>query len=131
MPTKRPLIAIVDDDEPMREAIKGLMRSMGFDAETFSSADDFLSFPHISRTACLVTDINMPGMSGLDLHRRLVALGRSIPTVLITAFPERNAPASALGAEIVGCLTKPFGEQVLLDCIRSALAFGSEDQSGS
>jgi FixJ family two-component response regulator len=104
---------------------------MGFDAQTFSSADDFLSFPHIRRTVCLVTDINMPGMSGLDLHRRLVALGKSIPTVLITAFPEKNVRASALGADIVGCLTKPFGEQVLLDCIRSALAFSSEGESGS
>ncbi|WP_027687395.1 response regulator transcription factor [Rhizobium leguminosarum] len=131
MPTKRPLIAIVDDDEPMRDAIKGLVRSMGFDAETFSSADDFLTSPHIRRTACLVTDINMPGMSGLDLHRRLVALGRSIPTILITAFPEKNVRASALGADIVGCLTKPFGEEVLLDCIRSALALSSEGESGS
>ena len=131
MSTKKPLIAIVDDDEPMREAIKGLMRSLGFDAETFPSADDFLRFPDIRRTACLVTDINMPGMSGLDLHRRLIALGKSIPTVLITAYPEKNARASALGADIVGCLTKPFGEQVLLDCIRSALALRSEGESGS
>ncbi|MBY3233423.1 response regulator [Rhizobium laguerreae] len=131
MPTKKPLIAIVDDDESMREAIKGLMRSMGFDAETFSSADDFLRFPHIHRTACLVTDINMPGMSGLDLHRRLVALGRSIPTILITAFPEKNVRPSALGADIVGCLTKPFNGQVLLDCIRSALAPNGEGESGS
>jgi FixJ family two-component response regulator len=131
VPTKRPLIAIVDDDESMREAIKGLMRSIGFDAETFSSADDFLRFPHIRRTACLVTDINMPGMSGLDLHRRLVALGKNIPTVLITAFPEKNVRASALGADIVGCLTKPFGEQILLDCISSALALNIDGESGS
>jgi FixJ family two-component response regulator len=73
----------------------------------------------------------MPGMSGLDLHRRLVALGKSIPTVLITAFPEKNVRASALGADIVGCLTKPFGEQVLLDCIGSALALNSGEGSGS
>nr|WP_246638695.1 response regulator [Rhizobium binae] len=125
------MIAIVDDDESIREAIKGLMRSMGFDAETFACADDFLRFPNIARTACLVTDINMPGMSGLDLHRRLVALGKSIPTVLITAFPEKNVRATALGADVVGCLTKPFGEQILLDCIRFALALNSEGQSGS
>ncbi|EPE96378.1 response regulator transcription factor [Rhizobium grahamii] len=131
MPTKKPLIAIVDDDEPMRVAIKGLMRSMGFDAETFSSADDFLKSPHISRTGCLVTDINMPGMSGLDLHRRLVASGESIPTVFITAFPEKNVRPSALGGDIVGFLTKPFGEHVLLDCILSALGLGGQGQSGS
>lgn len=131
MPTQRPLIAIVDDDESMRDAIKGLMRSMGFDAESFSSADDFLMSPHIRRTACLVTDINMPGASGLDLNRRLVALGKSIPTILITAFPEKNMDASALGADVVGCLTKPFNGQILFDCIRSALAPNGEGESGS
>ncbi|MGR4842303.1 response regulator transcription factor [Rhizobium sp. LARHSG275] len=131
MPIKRPLIAIVDDDESMRDAIKGLMRSMGFDAESFSSADDFLMSPHIRRTACLVTDINMPGTSGLDLHRRLVALGKSIPTILITAFPEKNLGASALDADVVGCLTKPFNGQFLLDYIRSALAPNGEGESGS
>ncbi|MEH7844657.1 response regulator transcription factor [Rhizobium laguerreae] len=131
MPTKRPLIAIVDDDESMRDAIKGLMKSMGFDAESFSSADDFLMSPHIRRTACLVTDINMPGTSGVDLHRRLVALGKSIPTILITAFPEKNIRASALGADVVRCLTKPFNGQILLDCIRSALAPNGEGESGS
>ncbi|MBY5699181.1 response regulator transcription factor [Rhizobium leguminosarum] len=131
MPTKRPLIAIVDDDESMRDALKGLMKSTGFDAESFSSADDFLMSPHIRRAACLVTDINMPGTSGLDLHRRLVALGKSIPTILITAFPEKNIGASALGADVVGCLTKPFNGQILLDCIRSALAPNGEGESGS
>ncbi len=131
MPIKRPLIAIVDDDESMREAIKGLIRSLGFDAAAFSSADDFLMFPDLRDTAFLVTDIHMPGMSGFDLHRRLVALGRSIPTVLVTAYADENVRALASGADIVGCLTKPFGEQDLLDCIRSSLALGSEAERGS
>ncbi|OAP36258.1 histidine kinase [Sinorhizobium glycinis] len=121
MPTKKLLIAIVDDDQSMREATKGLMRSLGFDAEAFSSADDFLKFPRLRRTDCLVTDIHMPGMSGLDLHHRLVALGVSIPTVLITAYPNENVRARRLGPDIVGYLEKPFGEQALLNCIRSAL----------
>lgn len=120
--TNKPLIAIVDDDESMREATKGLIRSLGFDADVFSSAEDFLTSPHISCTACLVTDIHMPGMSGLDLHRRLISLGENIPTVLITAFPDENVHARELGPGIVGHLTKPFGEQDLLNCIRSALA---------
>jgi FixJ family two-component response regulator len=124
VPSKKPLIAIVDDDESMREAVRGLMRSLGFDAEAFSSADDFLRFPHLRSTSCLVTDIHMPGMSGLDLHRRLVALGTSIPTVLVTAYPDENARARGFGADIVGYLVKPFGEEDLLDCIRSALARG-------
>ncbi|MBW9063060.1 response regulator [Rhizobium herbae] len=131
MSTKRRLIAIVDDDESMRDAIKGLIRSVGYEAETFSSADDFLKFPHFRRTGCLVTDIHMPGMSGLDLHRRLVTLGRSIPTVLITAYPDENVGVSALGADVVGCLTKPFGERDLLDCIHSALALSGGGESGS
>lgn len=127
MPTVKPLIAIVDDDVSMREAIEGLMRSLGFDAEAFSSADDFLKFPDLNRTACLVTDIHMPGLSGLDLHRHLVALGKNIPTVLITAYPDENARARGFGPGIVGYLTKPFGEQDLLDCIRSALPPSSDD----
>jgi FixJ family two-component response regulator len=126
VPTKKPLIAIVDDDQSMREATKGLMRSLGFDAEAFSSADDFLKFPHLNRTACLVTDIHMPGMSGLDLHRSLVALGENIPTVLITAYPNENVHTRGVGPDIVGYLAKPFGEQDLLKCIRSALARGSD-----
>ena len=122
MPIEKPLIAIVDDDQSMREATKGLIRSLGFDAEAFSCADDFLKFPRLRRTACLVTDIHMPGMSGLDLHRRLVALGESIPTVLITAFPNENLRARGLGPDVIGYLAKPFDEQDLLDCIRAALA---------
>lgn len=131
MSTKRPLIAIVDDDAAMRDAIKGLIRSLGYDAEAFPSADDFLRFLHFGSTDCLVTDIHMPGMSGLDLHRNLVALGRSIPTVLITAYPDESTGTAANGADIVGCLAKPFGEKDLLDCIHSALALGCGGESGS
>jgi FixJ family two-component response regulator len=131
VPTVKPLIAIVDDDVSMREAIEGLMRSLGFDAQAFSSADDFLMFPDLSRTACLVTDIHMPGMSGLDLHRRLIALGNSIPTVLITAYPDENARGRGFGAGIIGYLTKPFDEQDLLDCILSALPRASDGEIGS
>ncbi len=126
MPTKKPLIAIVDDDQSMREATRGLMRSLGFDAEAFSSAGDFLRFPDLRRTDCLVTDIHMPGMSGIDLHRQLVALGESIPTVLITAYPSGNVHARGLGPDVVGYLEKPFSEQDLLSCVRSALARGSD-----
>ncbi|ASY63068.1 Two-component response regulator [Sinorhizobium sojae CCBAU 05684] len=124
MPTTRPQIAIVDDDEAMREAIKGLMRSVGFDAEAFSSADDFLRSPDLRRTTCLVTDIHMPGMSGLELHHRLLSMGENIPTVVMTAHPNQNAHLRGWGPDIVGYLAKPFGEQDLLNCIRSALPRG-------
>ncbi|MDQ0564319.1 FixJ family two-component response regulator [Rhizobium mesoamericanum] len=128
---KKTLIAIVDDDESMREAIKGLMRSLGFAAEAFSSADDFLIFPQLRSTACLVTDVHMPGMSGLDLHRRLVALGKRIPTVMITAYPDENIRAAGFAAGIVGYLTKPFSEKDLLDCIRCALKPGNNGDTRS
>jgi len=122
VPNQKPLISIVDDDESIREATKGLMRSLGFAAEAFASADDFLRSPHLHQTACLVADVNMPGMSGLDLSRSLVASGESIPTILITAYPNEIVRARGLGAGVVGYLTKPFGEDDLLACIHSALA---------
>ncbi len=116
------LIAIVDDDESMRHAIGGLMRVLGFAVETFASARDFLSSPNFQRTACLVTDINMPGMSGVELHQHLVASGKSIPTVLITAYPDDNVRTRAVRAGVLGFLKKPFSEDDLIACVRSALA---------
>ena len=99
MSKRKPLIAIVDDDESVRETTKGLMRSMGFSAEAFGSAGDFLDSAHLSRTECLVADVNMPGMSGLDLHQHLAAAGKAIPTILITAYPnERVRTLAFFGA---------------------------------
>jgi FixJ family two-component response regulator len=115
------LIAIVDDDESVREATKGLMRSMGLAAEAFSSGEDFLCSPHLSRTACLVTDFNMPGMNGLDLLRHVSALSKSIPTIIITAYPSDGVRARAVSEGVVCCLVKPFNEDELLECVRSAL----------
>jgi FixJ family two-component response regulator len=123
---EQPLIAIVDDDESVRDATDALMRSAGFCAETFSCGADFLSSPDLSRTACLVTDLNMPGMSGFDLHRRLQSLGRSIPTILITGQPNDNVRAQALSLGIVFYLPKPFRHDDLIHSIRSALARGNE-----
>ena len=90
MPDKpTPAISIVDDDESIREAMEARMKSLGFHARTFSSAADFLAFPGIEHTSCLIADINMPHMTGVELYRRLVDLGYEIPTILITAYPER------------------------------------------
>ena len=118
---EQPLIAIVDDDESVRDATERLMRSAGFSAETFSRGADFLSSPGLSRTACLVTDLNMPGMSGFDLHRRLQSLGRSIPTILITGQPNENVRTQALSLGIICYLPKPFPDDDLIDSIHSAL----------
>ena len=122
MHNKQPLIAIVDDDESVREATKGLMRSMGLAVETFACGEEFLRSPHLSRTACLVADVHMPGMSGLDLHRHLSARNKSIPTILITAYPNDSVRARALSAGVICYLAKPFSEDDLIKCIHSAIA---------
>ena len=87
MPNK-PVITIVDDDESVREATMSLMRALGFTSEAYQCAEDFLKSGRIERTSCLIADVRMPGMTGLELHRRLVASGNPIPTVLITAHPD-------------------------------------------
>jgi FixJ family two-component response regulator len=115
------LISIVDDDESIREATEGLMKSLGFAAETFACAEDFLGSDRLPRTACLIADVQMPGMSGLDLHEELVRSGRPIPTILITAYPDERMRARALGGGVIGYLIKPFKEDDLLGCIHSAL----------
>jgi FixJ family two-component response regulator len=125
VPDEQPLIAIVDDDESVLEAIKGLMRSLGFAVEAFSSGEDFLNSAQLRRTACLIADVNMPGMSGLDLHRQLVTSGQRIPTILITAYPNDRVRERALSAGVLGYLSKPFGEEDLLRCIPPGLARGS------
>jgi FixJ family two-component response regulator len=122
--SNKALISIVDDDESVRMATKGLMNALGFIAEAFASADDFLKSERVQGTSCLIADMQMPGMTGLELHARLVASGRSIPTILITAYPDERGRARALGAGILCYLTKPFSEDALLGCIRYALEPG-------
>jgi FixJ family two-component response regulator len=117
----RPLISIVDDDESVREATRGLMQSLGYAAEAFPSAEDFLRSRRLAQTACLIADINMPGMSGLDLHHHLSASGNPIPTILITAYPDEAARSRALGAGVLCYLSKPFQESDLLSCVHTAL----------
>ncbi|WP_029583241.1 response regulator transcription factor [Bradyrhizobium sp. URHD0069] len=121
MPNSGPIIAIVDDDEAVGNAIEVLMRSMGLVAQAFSSGEEFLRSPELSRTGCLVVDFDMPNMSGLDLHNNLSRLGKEIPTVLITAYPSDEIRARALQAGVICYLPKPFDESGLLNCIQAAL----------
>ena len=121
MPKAKPLISIVDDDESMREAIRGLMTSLGYRVEAVASAQEFLSSRHVRRTSCLIADMQMPGMTGLELHRHLSASRKLIPTILITAYPDNGVRERALSAGVSGYLSKPFKEDDLLACIRSAL----------
>jgi FixJ family two-component response regulator len=119
---KKPLISIVDDDEAMREAAKGLMKSLGFAAEVFASAEEFLASSRIGDTSCLLTDINLPGISGFELYVRLSAAGMAIPTILITGYPDDGVRERALKAGVICYLTKPFDDSDVLVCIHSALA---------
>jgi FixJ family two-component response regulator len=121
VPTK-PVISIVDDDESVREATMDLIRAMGFIAEAFEHADDFFKSDCLHSTCCLIADMRMPGMSGLELHDHLVGLGNAIPTILITAFPDDRDRDRAMQNGVMCYLTKPFDENELLACIRLALA---------
>ena len=121
MRNRKPLISIVDDDESVREAATGLMKSLGYTAEAFPSAEDFLQSEQRRRTSCLIADINMPGMSGLDLYRQLATSGRPIPTILITAYPDEGVRERALHDGVICYLSKPFDETDLLSCLESAL----------
>ena len=121
MPKTKPLVSVVDDDKSMREAMRGLMKSLGYTAEAFASAEEFLSSRQVPHTSCLIADVHMPGMTGLELHRHLMASGKTIPTILITAYPDDSVRERALGDGVVCYLTKPFEENDLLACIRSSV----------
>jgi FixJ family two-component response regulator len=114
-------ISIVDDDASMREAIKGLLVAAGFDAEVFTSAEEILNSGRLADTACLVLDVRMPGMSGIELQDRLIALGCAVPIIVITAHAEEEERARALERGAVGCLQKPFGRDALLGAIARAI----------
>jgi FixJ family two-component response regulator len=120
------LISIVDDDEEMREATKGLIRSLGYQALTFASAEEFLQSDSVDSTSCLIADVQMPGLSGIELQRDLIARGVKMPTIFITAFPEEGTRRRALTAGAFGYLGKPFSEDSLLECLNCALGDSCE-----
>lgn len=122
---KNALISIVDDDESVRAALKGLLTALGYATEAFESAEECIASPHLHHTACLIVDINLPGMSGPELHRHLIVSGMAIPTILITSYPDDRVRASALSAGALGYLTKPFHKADLLDCVRAAFGESS------
>ena len=115
------IVMIVDDDESIRRAARRLIKSYGFPVETFASAEDFLSSGRLHETACLVLDVQMPGLNGLELQSRLITDGHQVPIIFITAFNDENARAQALKAGALGYLVKPFEEADLLTAINVAL----------
>jgi FixJ family two-component response regulator len=122
MATETGIISIVDDDESMRTAIKTLIESIGLSAEDFASAEDFLTSGRSQVSTCLILDVRMPGMGGLELQRRLAACGRSLPIIFITAHYSEAERARAMEAGAVMFLSKPFSEDVLFKAISSTLA---------
>jgi FixJ family two-component response regulator len=116
------LVSIVDDDESLRRSVKNLLTSVGFQVETFASAEAFLQSAHRADTRCVVLDLRMPGMSGLDLLMHLAATGSPIPVVILTAHSDDEARRRTLQAGAVAFLGKPFHGEALLGAVRRALA---------
>ena len=118
---KTKLVAILDDDDSMRTALQGLLKSAGMPAQAFASAEEFLKSGQQHETACLIADIRMPGMSGLELQAQLNAEHCRIPTIFITAHGDAKMRLQALRAGAVEFLSKPFDDEVLLESVRAAL----------
>ena len=118
------IVAVVDDDESLRRSLRNLLGSVGFRVETFASAEAFLQSIHQEQTGCLVLDLRMPGMSGLDLLRHLSGTGTRIPTVILTAHGDDEARQRSLQAGAVAFLNKPFNGNALLAAVRTALDQG-------
>jgi len=116
-----PLIALVDDDDSLRNSLDDLLRSVGFRAHGFSSAEAFLNSPQVHETACLILDVRLPGMNGLALQRQIVAANWRIPIIFVTAYADDDARARALAAGAVAFLYKPCREEDLLNAIEAAL----------
>ena len=118
---KVPMISIVDDDEGVRKATSALVRSRGYAVATFASAEEFLESDRVDDTSCLITDVQMPGLSGVELQSRLIADGRHMPIIGVTGYPEESIRTQMLRAGAIGSLSKPFNDECLIDCLATAL----------
>jgi len=119
--TERSLVAVVDDDQSVRESLPDLLRQFGFAAQAFSSAEAFLASEALGETRCLILDVAMPGMSGPDLQQELMRRRQEVPIVFITANGDRTVRARLIAQGAVECLFKPFSETALLDALNAAL----------
>jgi FixJ family two-component response regulator len=121
---KRSLVSVVEDDQFFRGSMKRLMRSLGYRVEVFASAADFLASPRLAETACLIADVDMPAMTGVELYRHLIGSGHAIPTILVTAYADDDVRSRALKDGVICCLRKPIDEQHLKQCLHAALTSG-------
>ena len=119
-----PIVYIVDDDVSIQKALRRLIKTMGVAAEVFSSARDFLNYPYEELQSCLILDIRMPGLSGLDLQKQLSARGSAIPIIFVSAHDDDRVQAQALKAGALAFLVKPFDDQELLNVLAAALHLG-------
>jgi FixJ family two-component response regulator len=116
-----PVIAIVDDNEPFRHATMSFIRSLGYAVLQFASAEAFLKSDRLHDTDCVISDVQMPGMNGVELQGKLIAQGHHLPIIFLTAFPEIKARAQALASGAIGFLAKPFSDEILTTCLNEAL----------
>src|SRR5689334_10590174 len=128
---KNVLVSVVEDDRFFRESMRRLMRSLGYTVDVFSSAAEFLASPRLAETACLIADIHMPAMTGLELYQRLIATGHAIPTILVTAFPNEVDRARAVNDGVVCYLSKPVNEEDLTRCLCEVLRSGGLSEKPS
>jgi FixJ family two-component response regulator len=129
--TKRPLISIVEDDQPFRESMRRITTALGYAVEDFPSPAAFLASPLLRETDCLVADVQMPGMTGVELHKHIVDAGYEIPTILMTAYPDAAVQCRALKNGVVCYLNKPVDDDCLEQCLRSALKLDPPPEENS
>jgi FixJ family two-component response regulator len=123
--SKPPLVSVVDDDRFFRESMRRLIRSLSYSTEIFASGADFLASSRLAETDCLVADVQMPAMTGMELYRHLIDAGHTIPTILVTAYPNDVDRIRVLNNGVVCYLPKPVDEQDLKRCLRAALTSGT------
>ena len=117
-------ISVVDDDQAFRDSMRSLLKALNYTVVVFPSAAEFLASPKLAATACLVADVQMPAMTGIELYEHLIETGHAIPTILVTAYPNDGARERMLKLGVQCYLSKPLVEGVLIDCLRSAVARG-------
>jgi len=117
-----PLVCIIDDDESVRESVSDLVQSLGYKTATFASAEEYVQSVHVENSSCVITDVLMPGMSGVELQAHLRASGHKAPIIFITSFPSEDIRTRVLNAGAFGFFRKPFNDDGLVECLNNALA---------
>jgi FixJ family two-component response regulator len=129
--SEQSLISVVDDDRAFRDSLRRLLKSLGYAVAMFSSAAEFLASPKLAATQCLIADVHMPAITGVELFTQLIERGHTIPTILVTAYPDERVQERMLGLGVECYLRKPLEEASLINCIRSAFARGKAPGSAS